>query len=60
MQRTHRGVALDTVFDENGTRRGIKVKVKYLHPFKFYVAHTLQAGGLHSTEMLLFLTTVLG
>ena len=23
MQRTHRGVALDTVFDENGTRRGI-------------------------------------
>ena len=22
MQRTHRGVALDTVFDENGTRRG--------------------------------------
>ena len=24
MQRTHRGVALDTVFDENGTRRGTK------------------------------------
>ena len=22
MQRTHRGVALDTVFDGNGTRRG--------------------------------------
>ena len=22
MQRTHRGVALDTVFDKNGTRRG--------------------------------------
>ena len=31
----------------------IKVKVKYLHPLKFYVARTLQAGGLHSTEMLL-------
>ena len=25
MQRTHRGVALDTVFDENGTRRGISI-----------------------------------
>ena len=32
----------------------IKVKVKYLHPFKFYEAYTLcQAGGLHSTQMLL-------
>ena len=41
----------------------IKVKVKYLHPFKFYVAHgcSLQAGGLHSTEMLLvsFINTLL-
>ena len=28
----------------------IKVKVKYLHPFKFYVAHTFcKPGGLHST-----------
>ena len=25
MQRTHRGVALDTVFDENGTRRVIQI-----------------------------------
>ena len=31
----------------------IKVKVKYLHPFKFYVAHTLQVGGLHSTKCVL-------
>ena len=32
----------------------IKVKVKYLHPFKFYVApYSLQVGGLHLTEMLL-------
>ena len=32
----------------------IKVKVKYLHPFIFYAAHTLcKRGGLHSTEMLL-------
>ena len=33
----------------------IKVKVKYLHSFKFYVAH---AGGLHSIEMLLVLLSV--
>ena len=40
MQRTHRGVALDTVFDESGTCRGsnimvfspFKVKVTYYHP----------------------------
>ena len=32
----------------------IKVIVKYLYPFKFYVAHALcKWGGLHSTEMLL-------
>ena len=30
----------------------IKVKVKYLHTFQFYVAHTVkQAGGLYLTEM---------
>ena len=30
----------------------IMVKVKYLYPSQFYVAHTVkQAGGLHSTEM---------
>ena len=30
----------------------IKVKVKILYPFQFYVAHTVkQAGGLHLTEM---------
>ena len=30
----------------------IKVKVKYLPCFQFYVVHTVkQAGGLHSTEM---------
>ena len=28
MQRTHRGVALDTVFDENGTCRGIPDNAK--------------------------------
>ena len=38
----------------------IKVKVKYLHPFKFYVAHTLQVGGLHLTEMLLVTIHVCG
>ena len=32
----------------------IKVKVKYIHPFKFYVDHTL--CKLHSTEMLLVKT----
>ena len=32
----------------------IKVKVQCLHPFKFYVAHTLcKRVVLHSTEMLL-------
>ena len=32
----------------------IKVKVKYLHPFKFFCSlYSLQAGGLHLTEMLL-------
>ena len=30
MQRTHRGVALDTVFDENGTRRTISERIKLL------------------------------
>ena len=30
----------------------IKVKVKCLHPFQFYVAYTVQqADGLHLTEM---------
>ena len=32
MQRTHRGVALDTVFDENGTHRGIMIKQIYMEP----------------------------
>ena len=30
MQRTHRGVALDTVFDENGTRRGTNVVLHFV------------------------------
>ena len=37
----------------------IKVKVKYLHPFKFYAAqYSLQAGGLHATEMLLVFLSI--
>ena len=28
---THRGVALDTVFDENGTRRGITIQYHSIH-----------------------------
>ena len=31
----------------------IKVKVKYIHPFKFYITHTL-----HKREMLLVLKSV--
>ena len=35
MQRTHRGVALDTVFDENGTRRGSKEERTLILTFGF-------------------------
>ena len=34
MQRTHRGVALDTVFDENGTRCGILLKIETCPKFE--------------------------
>ena len=47
MQRTHRGVALDTVFDENGTRRGstfltgINISKEFLLAVSRYVPHTV-------------------
>ena len=44
MQRTHRGVALDTVFDENGTRHGISFKTIGHVTLKMFFYF---AAGLH-------------
>ena len=55
MQRTHRGVALDTVFDENGTHRGITkgfpIEMGITNPEtesklgKYNIANTFLKGG---------------
>ena len=42
MQRTHRGVALDTVFDENSTRRGIFIITAKLLMFEIWWIYLIQ------------------
>ena len=45
MQRTHRGVALDTVFDENGTRRGIFTQQSYILPLTLHQGTGTKLGS---------------
>ena len=59
MQRTHRGVALDTVFDENSTCRGTKLKLKFKILFLTVMVNvmanlnvTVQHDGKMSTTKL--------